>query len=379
MRQIYTNSESVYAWLGEKDEMIYSNTAMTYLRTRDVFEAATVSSKRFWTSQQSKAVLSLCERAYWTQVCIVQGLSLPKEVAILCGSKAIPWCLLERFFHDVSAIVQLGWGQHTGVYPISASAASKIVKAKSDWKEQPSLPLLTLLQLCRHKQSTDIRDRIYALCGLANDSGRLEIEYGIATKQLLVVMLQHTCTTFHIGVHVSELRIQISRIRQLLQDLLKVHIDDEQLEIMIMIRINQLRFREECLSIVSAGLAYDMSRKSKDEIDRAAELDRLRTEEEQISLNVEARFESYMERTYSSGSKTRGYWPIERLLMYFHFVRRHQSIESMLLQLRKSCFQAPIPGTRNPPRLIECELCRCENVKCKPKDNNSIEIRRMEM
>ena len=279
MRQIYSNAESVYAWLGEEDEATYSNVAMTCLAQRNVFEAATVSTKRFWTTRQAKAVLSLCERAYWTRIWIVQELLLAKVVTVLCGSKAIPWCLFERFFGDVATVDQLGWGQHTGVNPTFASAASKVVQAKYNWKEQPSLPLLTLLRLCRHQQSTDIRDRIYALCGLANESDRLDIDYGITAKQLLSVVFEHTCTSLKTSLDVSRSRKQLLQTGKLLQDLLRVYLDDEELETMIIAREYQLSFHEECLSIVAAGLAHDTSHGNKEKEDLAAVLDGLRREE----------------------------------------------------------------------------------------------------
>ena len=67
MREIYSNAESVYVWLGEEDKAAHSDAAMIYLEKRE----ATIRTKPFWTPRQAKAVLSLCQRPYWTRIWIV--------------------------------------------------------------------------------------------------------------------------------------------------------------------------------------------------------------------------------------------------------------------------------------------------------------------
>jgi hypothetical protein len=200
-------------------------------------------------------MLSLCERPYWTQIWIVQELLLPKTVTIFCGSKELPWCHFEGFFGDIAAIVNSGWGQHKGVSLTIASAASKIVKVKCDWNKQSALPLNDLLHLCRDQRSTDVRDKVYALCGLANDSNRLEIDYGIAPKRLLVAVLEHTCTTLNTSLNTSlkdsKLRKHLVQTGQLLREILKVCFDDQELEALIISRAPQSRFNKDCSNKMS--------------------------------------------------------------------------------------------------------------------------------
>ncbi|OAG26016.1 hypothetical protein CC77DRAFT_921426, partial [Alternaria alternata] len=213
-----------------EDEMTYSNTAMMYLAERNVFEAATMMTKRFWTPRQAEAMVSLCERPYWTRVWIVQELLLAKEVKILCGSKAISWYQFRKFFDDIAILIHGGWGQHVGVYPTFHSAASNIVMLKTSWSKQPSQPLLTLVGLCRDQKSSDIRDKVYALAGLADDPDELEVDYGITVKQLLVVVLKHACTAMKSSVNIRKSRSRLLRTGQMLREALRVHCDDQQLE-----------------------------------------------------------------------------------------------------------------------------------------------------
>jgi hypothetical protein len=237
MELIYRKAESVYAWLGEEDEAAYSNAAMTYLEERDVFEADTFSVDRFWTPGQAKAVLSICNRPYWTRIWIVQELVLAQRVVVLCGPKAIPCYHFQRFFDAIATIVQLGWGEKIGISPDFASAASNIMRIKSDLKEQ-SRSLVALLTLCRHQQSTDIRDKIYALLGLAKYSNRIMVDYGISVETLFDVVLEHTCMTYQTNLEFHEARKlefhearkHVLQVSQLLRDVLGVDHSDVQLE-----------------------------------------------------------------------------------------------------------------------------------------------------
>jgi hypothetical protein len=357
MRQIYSNAESVYAWLGDEDEMTYSNTAMMYLAERNVFEAATMMTKRFWTPRQAEAMVSLCERPYWTRVWIVQELLLAKEVKILCGSKAISWYQFRKFFDDIAILIHGGWGQHVGVYPTFHSAASNIVMLKTSWSKQPSQPLLTLVGLCRDQKSSDIRDKVYALAGLADDPDELEVDYGITVKQLLVVVLKHACTAMKSSVNIRKSRSRLLRTGQMLREALRVHCDDQQLEGIIISEEEHLQFNEECVGIVASKLARDTFLEKMENSDRVAEISNLNMKEERTSLNAEFEFERYMERVYGTKmTETRLEYSIVPHWMYCCFKDLHKTAENNSAQQMTSQ-QGNSSAIRDPPRLIECVLC----------------------
>jgi hypothetical protein len=183
MRQIYSNAESVSVWLGEDDPVTNSNTAMNYLTIREPYKH--LHSHLFWNQRQAKAVLALCNRPYWTRMWIVQEILLAKDITIYCGPKAMSWQHFQNFFNDIVKLPAV-WKQHFPITPVLKSPAANIVKAKTTWDGQQSLT--SLLRLCRDQQSTDIRDKIYALHGLANDTVDLKIDYGISVEDLLVIV-----------------------------------------------------------------------------------------------------------------------------------------------------------------------------------------------
>jgi hypothetical protein len=226
MRQIYSNAASVSVWLGEDDPITNSNTAMNYLTTREPYRH--LHSHLFWNQRQAKAVLALYNRPYWTRMWIVQEILLAKDIIIYCGPKIMSWQHVQNFFNDIVKLPAV-WKQHYPITPVLKSPAANIVKAKTTWDGQQSLT--SLLRLCRDQRSSDSRDKIYALHGLANDTEHLKIDYGISVEQLLVIVLEHTCAPLRASLDAKDARKGTKRVRRLLQHVLEVQISDEELQI----------------------------------------------------------------------------------------------------------------------------------------------------
>jgi hypothetical protein len=193
MRQIYSNAQSVSVWLGEADDSCYSNVAMDYLAARKALVNENLKPGRLWNQRQAKGVLALCEKNYWRRIWIVQEIMLAKEATIYCGSKDVSWQKFEELVSKLQAISDRGREKHTlCVSSILASPAIVIAKAKSGWDGNPQR-LSTLLQLYHDHEATDIRDKIYALHGLAEDSLDIVVDYQKSTKDLLVEVLYYIC------------------------------------------------------------------------------------------------------------------------------------------------------------------------------------------
>lgn len=133
----------------------------------------------------------LHQRAWWSRVWVLQEISLPKHAQFVCGTKRIP---RQRFFaahiayftliavftrnnpidrrppRQVELLCQVYHGAHT-------------MLSMSDWYQNRTLSLAGLLQAAsssifrslkndnhhQHLQSTDPRDMIFAILGLAHD------------------------------------------------------------------------------------------------------------------------------------------------------------------------------------------------------------------
>ncbi|ORY18343.1 heterokaryon incompatibility protein-domain-containing protein [Clohesyomyces aquaticus] len=187
MRDIYSGAESVLIWLGEPDET--SDLAMRTLAKRKPFTKGDI--RKIWNAAQGWSVLKLCERQYWRRMWIIQEVILAKEAVIHCGSKEIEWCKFWQTFQDLQTISEHGRAIHNpSVQAILDSPAVDIVKMRASW-EEGHIPLSVLLQTCGHHESTDIRDKVYALLGIANDGFDVEIDYQKSAKEILLDVFSH--------------------------------------------------------------------------------------------------------------------------------------------------------------------------------------------
>jgi hypothetical protein len=233
MRQIYSNAKSVSVWLGEADESAYSNIAMQYLAARRPREAENFNFSKLWGQRTAKGVLALCERNYWRRIWIVQEIMLAKEISIYCGTQVISWHAFERIFNDLQVISARGREKHTPcVSSVLASPAFVVVKAKSTWDgDNGNLqPLTTLLQLYRDHEATNIRDKVYALHGLAKDCSDIAIDYRTSTKNLLIQVLNHTCASRGSRTDAEWTMKELVRFGKLVAEMLRVHCPDEEIK-----------------------------------------------------------------------------------------------------------------------------------------------------
>lgn len=189
MREIYTQACSVWIWLGEVDGYTSSDIAMRHLNTRLAFSGKNVGLKRplkLWHAHQEEGILELCQRQYWQRIWIVQEVLLATEVKILCGGLCIDSMKLQELLEDVQAVAYKSPGERT----VLSSPAAVIIGAKAQWNGQLQ-PLALLLERYRKQRSTDVRDKVYALHGLASDSDAIAIDYNIDPKELLVQIINH--------------------------------------------------------------------------------------------------------------------------------------------------------------------------------------------
>ncbi|KAF2683847.1 HET-domain-containing protein [Lentithecium fluviatile CBS 122367] len=217
MGQIYSRARSVFIWLGKADDT--SDIAMEKLRKRKPFEIGKSNFRKIWNVQQAQSILALCERSYWQRMWIIQEVMLAKEVVIGCGSMILSWQKLVQLIKNLQMIVDRGRDIHTPcAHAILTSPATTIVKAKSERDRSPR-PLGMLLRTFGEHESTDFRDKVYALLGLAKNGSSVEINYDKSEKNVLLDVFHHERKRVGWGVKEKD---DLIRFGQLLRNVLKV-------------------------------------------------------------------------------------------------------------------------------------------------------------
>jgi hypothetical protein len=217
MGSIYSQAREVLVWLGpEKDN---SDLAMDLFEEMSQYtlkggiKGALLQKMGRWIylrgrkteslgmdelEPELRAILAWTERTFWKRIWIVQEIQLAQKLSICCGSKLLSDKTLTnaRSYMDMQYPPQLQDPHHLHadlVKKISESQAFKLLELRdSSHHQQPTISLKDWLYICKHSNCTDLRDRVYALLGLASDcrNNELVADYSKSVAQVCTDVLK---------------------------------------------------------------------------------------------------------------------------------------------------------------------------------------------
>jgi Heterokaryon incompatibility protein (HET) len=188
MDRIYRQAKSVVAWLGEEDSNTEQAIQLLDILAdipKETYESPTFEVISLVQGIESMQWLSLCalfSRPYFRRAWIVQEVALASKIVPICGDKTITWETIERasrFLYKTKA-----WSLLTTHASVFRSVEQHLKESKSHspamFGENVSALLQArdsimldklapsdLLYLGQYFESTDPRDKFYAMLGLA--------------------------------------------------------------------------------------------------------------------------------------------------------------------------------------------------------------------
>jgi hypothetical protein len=187
MGDIFSCASSVVAWLGEEADGSASAIGIIarfaaawdgYARDGVNLGDSVRNIEHAFDADIWAAILRLFERPWWTRLWIYQEVVLAQQVTILCGKSSLDWLQLHQAFALWSGLLL---PQNSGYLSVRETGPVVLVLGQSLWTNlvndrakrayKLNMTMLELLRNCIHRQSTDPRDRIYAIFGLAQDAG----------------------------------------------------------------------------------------------------------------------------------------------------------------------------------------------------------------
>ncbi|KAE9366576.1 HET-domain-containing protein [Stipitochalara longipes BDJ] len=175
MKDIYTKAIQVVVWLGPTS----ANSQLAINKLKAISTTTTRANNIYpiWTAEAWEAVWDLCQRDYWTRIWIVQEFVLAEELTLHCGSDSLPWHNLSFLFiiqQDYDVPNQIDRNSKANIIWVSRAALTVHQRIRKE-TEITASPLTELVQAHQLMESTDVRDKIYGLLGLATDVGLPEI------------------------------------------------------------------------------------------------------------------------------------------------------------------------------------------------------------
>ncbi|KAN0122858.1 hypothetical protein V8E51_001184 [Hyaloscypha variabilis] len=158
-----------------------------------------VSARRPWNWKQGRAINALTERRYWKRIWIVQEIMLAKEIRVFCGERSVSWSCFSMLQELLQNIQNYGRMEHIPfAWPVFGSAALRIVSKSSAWKLLPletnGLPIEDVLEDFADMESTELKDKVYALLGIIQpfeDCSSILIDYSKTTAAIYRDVLRH--------------------------------------------------------------------------------------------------------------------------------------------------------------------------------------------
>ncbi|KAI1274418.1 heterokaryon incompatibility protein-domain-containing protein [Xylaria sp. FL0933] len=185
MKQIYANATKVYVWLGQEAEN--SDIAMRFVTAQALKPLRSRGPGYYplWTRQQGDALHTLCERPYWRRMWIIQELLHAEDITVWCGSLPFSWGDMEKLYLKLKTVEEAHWFAHHEFHTrVMQSSAAVMIWQRAHWRhpDTPVPRLPTLIKIFRDWQCTDLRDKVFALSGMATEESTVIPDYALTIR-----------------------------------------------------------------------------------------------------------------------------------------------------------------------------------------------------
>jgi hypothetical protein len=164
MSRIYTQADQVFAWLG--NSTYDSDQAMEISDCRLDFH---LPNRRCWKN--------LLSRPYWARLWIIQEVALAKSLTILCGDKKCGWTMFRLSFgiYTIDRWLSAAKDSMVGDEHIVSviTCALNLIHLQQNYNHVKPHSIGALINKFGHSQCSDPRDKVFGLCALVPESGRI--------------------------------------------------------------------------------------------------------------------------------------------------------------------------------------------------------------
>jgi hypothetical protein len=183
---IFNRADCIVMWLGPSYRG--SDVAMEALTRPATYWLSTKRRRQLWASAAGSAIKELCSRAYWTRLWIFQELRVAETKRIMCGNKSVPWSryenlMLSSYQYSLPRLDREGES-------LARSPAMYMVELVTRHLEE-DISLWYLIENTAELRCADVRDKAYALLGVAEDGDTgIDSDYSEPVSALLNKLLQ---------------------------------------------------------------------------------------------------------------------------------------------------------------------------------------------
>lgn len=194
MKSIYTMASHVNIWLGqERDDSDLAIKFLTRTAKRGL-KPALHGFRQIWNRKIGQAMLDLYERPYWRRMWIIQEIIHAENLTVWCGKGSFEWEAAESLYLSLKTLEDTAWfAHHPYAIQVLQSPASIMMWQRAHWRhpDTPAPGLRTLIKIFRDWQCGDLRDKVYALVGMADPESCVVPDYSRSARQVYYDVLKN--------------------------------------------------------------------------------------------------------------------------------------------------------------------------------------------
>jgi len=199
MRMIYRNAERVSVWLGRRD----NGRSRAFQLARDLCVSSKNEVSTILQDSTRKADIESLVRVfriqYWWRIWVVQEAACSKNSTVHYGSDSIAWETLENVIdimreheHHLHSI----YYNHLSKSRTLTHGGPRGLQLSRYSSSTSEPPLLELLLTHKSKNSTDPRDKVYALVGISSSQKSFgPIDYSLSMRDVFTHTARHIITS----------------------------------------------------------------------------------------------------------------------------------------------------------------------------------------
>ena len=179
-------------------------------------------AQRSWS-----AVDKLVHRAWWSRAWVLQEVVVPgTDPLVICGERSVSWKEMHNIlFNRAFTRSRLAAASHKVSMQLRAASSSVVYHTQHifytrDYRKEkkPTLGMYRLLRNSMKLETTDVRDKVFALVGLSREWDRraLVVDYSKSLVQVYVETAKHViCTERHLDILSLKTNSEISEDQML--------------------------------------------------------------------------------------------------------------------------------------------------------------------
>lgn len=195
MKRIYSEAASVVVWLGPENKS--SRAAMDLIIKRNWPDRHDDSLKRKGLLENKddslRGLSEIFQRAWWKRIWIVQEVVAARELVVVCGTDKIPWSFVRKACKEIR---QKEFSSEERARFLRISGYRNFTALDNFRARRGTMSLTRYLQCTKDYEASDMRDKLYALIGLASDISPEDMvpDYTKATREVFLDLVRFLVT-----------------------------------------------------------------------------------------------------------------------------------------------------------------------------------------